>query len=122
MTCCHCVCCCFFFNDTATTEIYTYDTLFPYTTLFRSCPMRQPNGATEQLISYSQRGVTCYETLLRNPFFPSRCLCCCTGCQFCAGYTAQTYEWKTDRNHHGKARTRYEIGRASGRERVGQYV
>src|SRR3546814_15073941 len=27
---------CFFFNDTATTEIYTYDTLFPYTTLFRS--------------------------------------------------------------------------------------
>src|SRR3546814_20734803 len=25
----------FFFNDTATTEIYT-DTLFPYTTLFRS--------------------------------------------------------------------------------------
>src|SRR3546814_8055056 len=30
--------CCvfFFFNDTATTEIYTSDTLFPYTTLFRS--------------------------------------------------------------------------------------
>src|SRR3546814_14676749 len=26
----------FFFNDTATTEIYTYCTLFPYTTLFRS--------------------------------------------------------------------------------------
>src|SRR3546814_13514789 len=26
----------FFFNDTATTEIYTDDTLFPYTTLFRS--------------------------------------------------------------------------------------
>src|SRR3546814_13998346 len=26
----------FFFNVTATTEIYTYDTLFPYTTLFRS--------------------------------------------------------------------------------------
>src|SRR3546814_17976497 len=26
----------FFFNDTATTEIYTYATLFPYTTLFRS--------------------------------------------------------------------------------------
>src|SRR3546814_16743384 len=26
----------FFFNDTATTEIYTSDTLFPYTTLFRS--------------------------------------------------------------------------------------
>src|SRR3546814_10341844 len=26
----------FFFNDTATTEIYTTDTLFPYTTLFRS--------------------------------------------------------------------------------------
>src|SRR3546814_8726602 len=28
--------CFFFFNDTATTEIYTYDTLFPYTTLVRS--------------------------------------------------------------------------------------
>src|SRR3546814_8650043 len=28
----------FFFNDTATTEIYTYYTLFPYTTLFRSKP------------------------------------------------------------------------------------
>src|SRR3546814_4446052 len=26
----------FFFNDTATTEIDTYDTLVPYTTLFRS--------------------------------------------------------------------------------------
>src|SRR3546814_9868061 len=26
----------FFYNDTATTEIYTYCTLFPYTTLFRS--------------------------------------------------------------------------------------
>src|SRR3546814_15429227 len=30
------MCCYFFFNDTATTEIYTYCTLFPYTTLFRS--------------------------------------------------------------------------------------
>src|SRR3546814_2748794 len=28
--------CCFCFNDTETTESYTYDTLFPYTTLFRS--------------------------------------------------------------------------------------
>src|SRR5881396_4240155 len=28
----------FFFNDTATTEIYTVRTLFPYTTLFRSGP------------------------------------------------------------------------------------
>src|SRR3546814_5096861 len=27
----------FFFTYTATTEIYTTDTLFPYTTLFRSC-------------------------------------------------------------------------------------
>src|SRR3546814_14837706 len=26
----------FFFNDPSTTEIYTYDTLCPYTTLFRS--------------------------------------------------------------------------------------
>src|SRR3546814_15385507 len=31
----------FFFNDTATTEIYTTDTLFPYTTLFRSRIGRQ---------------------------------------------------------------------------------
>src|SRR3546814_21103329 len=31
----HCLRCVFFFNDTATTDIYT-DTLFPYTTLFRS--------------------------------------------------------------------------------------
>ena len=28
-----------FFNDTATTEIYTY-AIFPYTTLFRSTPIR----------------------------------------------------------------------------------
>src|SRR3546814_13509090 len=28
--------CVLFFNDTATTEIYTYCTLFPHTTLFRS--------------------------------------------------------------------------------------
>src|SRR3546814_3915208 len=27
---------CFIFNDTATTELYTTDTLFPYTTLFLS--------------------------------------------------------------------------------------
>src|SRR3546814_13503219 len=32
-------CICFvLFNDTATTEIYTYCTLFPYTTLFRARP------------------------------------------------------------------------------------
>src|SRR2546427_8673552 len=30
----------FFFNDTATTEIYT----FPYTTLFRSLPLRPPGS------------------------------------------------------------------------------
>src|SRR3546814_5784207 len=30
------LCFLFFVNDTATTAIYTYDTLFPYTTLFRS--------------------------------------------------------------------------------------
>src|SRR3546814_14862351 len=29
-------CGCFFLNDTATTEIYTYGHTFPYTTLFRS--------------------------------------------------------------------------------------
>src|SRR3546814_11542159 len=38
---------CFFFNDTATTEIYTYDTLFPYTTLFRS-PRRKAGAAVDQ--------------------------------------------------------------------------
>src|SRR3546814_20917621 len=31
----------FFFKDTATTEIYTSDTLFPYTTLFRSRSVRR---------------------------------------------------------------------------------
>src|SRR3546814_15654637 len=36
----------FFFNDTATTEIYTYDTLFPYTTLFRS----QPGGVVAGVV------------------------------------------------------------------------
>src|SRR3546814_17513238 len=39
----------FFFNDTATTEIYTTDTLFPYTTLFRSlfphCRRLGPQGS-----------------------------------------------------------------------------
>src|SRR3546814_16359388 len=35
----------FFFNDTATTEIYTSDTLFPYTTLFRS-DLNQPGWLT----------------------------------------------------------------------------
>src|SRR5216110_3883741 len=29
----------FFFNDTATTEIYTSSHIFPYTTLFRSAPI-----------------------------------------------------------------------------------
>src|SRR3546814_11084131 len=33
---CWCGLCFVFFNDTATTEIYTYCTLFPYTTLFLS--------------------------------------------------------------------------------------
>src|SRR3546814_13826786 len=32
----HSITCLFFFNDTAPTEIYTYYTLFPYPTLFRS--------------------------------------------------------------------------------------
>src|SRR3546814_15616895 len=36
-----CVTNCFCFNETATTEIYTYDTLFPYTTLFRSEQLRE---------------------------------------------------------------------------------
>src|SRR3546814_5423281 len=34
----------FFFNDTATPEIYTYDTLFPYTTLFRSPNISTPGS------------------------------------------------------------------------------
>src|SRR3546814_5223910 len=33
----------FFFNDTATTRIYTTDTLFPYTTLFRSLGSNLPH-------------------------------------------------------------------------------
>src|SRR5437588_4822501 len=35
---------CFFFNDTATTEIYT----FPYTTLFRSRPPRRAKGPRQR--------------------------------------------------------------------------
>src|SRR3546814_7934233 len=38
----------FFFNDTATTEIYTYDTLFPYTTLFRSRSRRRHRDSTSE--------------------------------------------------------------------------
>src|SRR3546814_2863906 len=41
----------FFFNDTATTEIYTYYTLFPYTTLFRS-----RSGTKAQLAKGEVRG------------------------------------------------------------------
>src|SRR6059058_3896711 len=37
---CSSLSCFFFFNDTATTEIYTSLTLFPYTTLFRSSVAR----------------------------------------------------------------------------------
>src|SRR3546814_11420326 len=37
----------FFFKDTATTEIYTYYTLFPYTTLFRSRQFVQAVGRPE---------------------------------------------------------------------------
>src|SRR3546814_7382000 len=42
------VICIFFFNDTATTEIYTYDTLFPYTTLFRSALLGQFENGQER--------------------------------------------------------------------------
>src|SRR3546814_9200785 len=35
--------CIFFFKETATTEIYTYYTLFPYTTLFRSLVREIPD-------------------------------------------------------------------------------
>src|SRR3546814_6434708 len=38
----------FFVNDTATTEIYTYCTLFPYTTLFRSLLEARPAVALER--------------------------------------------------------------------------
>src|SRR3546814_7636779 len=34
----------FFFNKEATTEIYPYDTLFPYTTLFREDDPARPRG------------------------------------------------------------------------------
>src|SRR3546814_18853113 len=56
----------FFYNDTATTEIYTYCTLFPYTTLFRSRgdhrvadplqPSRQhPSLARRQRVAFRAR-------------------------------------------------------------------
>src|SRR3546814_9325025 len=53
----------FFFNDTATTEIYTYDTLFPYTTLFRSVGRR----LTEDLNAKGRR----HRLLLMLDEFPA---------------------------------------------------
>src|SRR3546814_11323415 len=44
---------CFFFNETATTEIDTYDTLFPYTTLCRSTL----TGSCRILIDARTKGV-----------------------------------------------------------------
>src|SRR3546814_10908015 len=54
--------CGFILNDTATTEIYTYDTLFPYTTLFRSYdarlhgPRRHPAGPGEDPLGRDRPG------------------------------------------------------------------
>src|SRR3546814_14854671 len=97
----------FFFNDTATTEIYTYDTLFPYTTLFRSSG-RQDAGAD------------------RGPQFDdgdsdrSRAAFYRQGC-------GRDREWRPDvaldaGSPGDRRRAVVEIGRASCRERVCQYV
>src|SRR3546814_15616016 len=62
--------CAFFFNDTATTEIYTPDTLFPYTTLFRSlrdCRKRRrkqrmaqrPGHQSQRLFQRKSRDPSC---------------------------------------------------------------
>src|SRR5213082_2951046 len=45
----------FFFNDTATTEIYTVSALFPYTTLFRS-PRTASLGAPRPGTAHPQAG------------------------------------------------------------------
>src|SRR3546814_13274095 len=49
----------FFFNDPATTEIYTYYTLFPYTTLFRSTirPARSTPMPTAPALSAAVRAI-----------------------------------------------------------------
>src|SRR3546814_17213826 len=48
--------CSFFFNDTSTTEIYTTDTLFPYTTLFRArLPRRLLDGEADHIEGEADR-------------------------------------------------------------------
>src|SRR3546814_21019663 len=47
----------FFFNDTATTEIYTSDTRFPYTTRFRSRVARGYSGALAWLVALRPRRI-----------------------------------------------------------------
>src|SRR3546814_4106065 len=49
---------CFFFNDAATTEIYTSDTLFPYTTLFRSHRIGLDHAAGGRLPAGATVGLT----------------------------------------------------------------
>src|SRR3546814_8382441 len=70
----------FFFNDTATTEIYTYYTLFPYTTLFRSpCRWRPKQRANRSHPrSAAPRGAT---ASARTPTAPARR--CRSGRAFC---------------------------------------
>src|SRR3546814_12341052 len=108
----------FFFNDTATTEIYTTDTLFPYTTLFRSTArpgakdaqassrgaqrwcLDWPASATTRTVlpcSFRWRGGDRHQ--VRCGFGPLRPL----------------------RDRHRQS-PRQQIGRASCRERVCQYV
>src|SRR3546814_9047717 len=53
----------FFFNDTATTEIYTYDTLFPYTTILNQVGRR----LTEDLAAKGRR----HRLLLMLDEFPA---------------------------------------------------
>src|SRR3546814_11830549 len=55
--CCYMFVCIFFFNDTATTEIYTYYTLFPYTTLFRSRPPSPRHQARRRDDAASAQGL-----------------------------------------------------------------
>src|SRR3546814_20547959 len=60
-----------FFKDTATTEIYTYDTLFPYTTLFRSEAAHR-NGDSTGPRSMARRGTPCRRLRMATTPFRSR--------------------------------------------------
>src|SRR3546814_12906491 len=113
----------FFFNDTATTEIYTYYTLFPYTTLFRS-----RSGTKAQLAKgevrgggkkpWKQKGTgRARAGSIRSPLWRGG------GTTFAA--TPRDHSQKVNRKmYRGAIRpiVAEQIGRASCRERVCQYV